>query len=340
MKKHFQLVALAALALLAGACSEEKKDTAATQTAIEKPRVKLAQAGSRDVAQTEEYTATVESDVKNNISSNSAALRIETIYVDEGDMVSKGQLLVQMDASDLQQLKLQIENQRVEFGRTAELYKVGGASKAEYDNAKTALEVNETMLKTKMENTRLVSPIHGVVTKRNFDNGDLSGGQPILTIESLSPVKMTLHVSETYYPKVSLGMAADVKLDVYGDEAFKGKVTRIAPVIDAATHTFSVEVTLTEGGSRVRPGMFARTTLAFGTAHRTVVPDQAVVKQAGAGDRYVYVYKDGKVSYNKVELGRRMGNEYEVISGVPANAQVVVAGQNRLADGAEVEVVK
>ena len=79
-------------------------------------------------------------------------------------------------------------------------------------------------------------------------------------------------------------------------------------------------------------------TTSFGTLRHVVVPDQAIVKRAGSGDRYVYVYKDGKVSYNKVELGRRMGTEYELISGVEDNSQVVVAGQTRLADGVEVAV--
>lgn len=78
--------------------------------------------------------------------------------------------------------------------------------------------------------------------------------------------------------------------------------------------------------------------MSFGTLRHVVVPDQAIVKRAGSGDRYVYVYKDGKVSYNKVELGRRMGTEYELISGVEDNSQVVVAGQTRLADGVEVAV--
>lgn len=70
------------------------------------------------------------------------------------------------------------------------------------------------------------------------------------------------------------------------------------------------------------------------------MPDMAVVKQAGTGDRYVYVYKDGKVSYNKVELGRRMGQEYELVSGIPDHSQVVIAGQAKLANGVEVEVEK
>jgi multidrug efflux pump subunit AcrA (membrane-fusion protein) len=64
------------------------------------------------------------------------------------------------------------------------------------------------------------------------------------------------------------------------------------------------------------------------------------VKQIGAGDRYVYVYKDGKVSYNKVELGQHIGTNYEIISGVNPGDEVVVAGQARLANGKEVEVVK
>ena len=64
------------------------------------------------------------------------------------------------------------------------------------------------------------------------------------------------------------------------------------------------------------------------------------MKQSGSGDRYVYVYKDGKVTYNKVELGRRMGPEYELTSGVPDNSQVVIAGQTKLVNGMEVEVEK
>ncbi len=115
--------------------------------------------------------------------------------------------------------------------------------------------------------------------------------------------------------KVTKGMIVKVKFDVYGDEEFEGKVSLVYPTIDAATHTFPVEVKLANTRQRIRPGMFGRVTVSFGTLRHVVVPDQAIVKRAGSGDRYVYVYKDGKVSYNKVELGRRMGTEYELISG-------------------------
>ena len=268
-------------------------------------------------------------------------MRIDQIFVEVGDRVSKGQKLVLMDAANLKQMKLQLENKRLEFKRADELYKVGGTSKSEWDALKMALDVQETAYKNLMENTTLLSPVNGVVTARNYDNGDMySGGSPVLVVEQITPVKLLINVSETYFTKVKKGAPVSIKLDVYGDEEFTGKISLVYPTIDAATRTFPVEIKLENRDQRVRPGMFARATLNFGTADHVVVPDLAIVKQAGSGDRYVYVYDNGKVTYNKVELGRRMGAEYELISGVPDNSQVVIAGQARLINGAEVEVEK
>ena len=343
MKKSFQLAAVLVAAML-GACSggeEKKAETTAAETVIEKPTVKLATVTSRDVEQIGEFTATVEAEAKNNIAPTSPG-RISKIFVEVGDQVRKGQKLVQMDAANLTQLKLQLDNQETEFKRVDELYKVGGASKAEWDAAKTNLEVRRSSYENLLENTQLVSPLNGVVTARNFDNGDLytSTQTPVLVVEQIAPVKLMVNVSEPNYPKVTKGMAVKVKLDVYEGEEFEGKVSLVYPTIDAATHTFPVEITLANANQRVRPGMFARVTMNFGSKNHVVVPDMAIVKRAGSGDRYVYVYNNGKVSYNKVELGRRMGAEYELISGVDNNSQVVIAGQNRLADGVEVEVIQ
>ena len=337
MRTYFQFAALLVVTML-GACSggTESKEVADIATE-DKPVVKLASVASRDVDQVEEYTATVEAEAKNNIAPTSPG-RIDRIFVEVGDRVAKGQKLVQMDAASLKQMKLQLENEETEFKRMDELYKVGGASKSEWDAAKTALDVRRTSYANLLENTQLVSPINGVVTARNFDNGDLYSSASTPVVEQITPVKLLINVSESYFPKVTKGMVVKVKFDVYGDEEFEGKVSLVYPTIDATTHTFPVEVTLANTHQRVRPGMFGRVTVSFGTLRHVVVPDQAIVKRAGSGDRYVYVYKDGKVSYNKVELGRRMGTEYELISGVEDNSQVVVAGQTRLTDGVEVAV--
>ena len=342
MKKSFQMAAVLLAAML-GACSggEEKKAETAAETVVEKPAVKLATVTSRDVEQVGEYTATVEAEAKNSIAPTAPG-RISKIFVEVGDFVRKGQKLVQMDAANLTQLKLQLDNQEKEFKRVDELYKVGGASKSEWDAAKTNYDVRLSSYENLLENTQLVSPLDGIVTERRFDDGNLysSSDKPILVVQQITPVKLMVNVSEPNFPKVKKGMPVKVKLDVYENEEFEGKVSLVYPTIDPATHTFPVEVILANGNQRVRPGMFARVTMSFGTKNHVVVPDMAVVKRAGSGDRFVYVYNNGKVSYNKVELGRRMGTEYELLSGVDNNAQVVIAGQTRLADGVEVEVIQ
>ena len=109
-----------------------------------------------------------------------------------------------------------MDNQETEFKRVDELYKVGGASKAEWDAAKTNLDVRKSAYNNLLENTQLVSPLNGVVTARNFDNGDLytSTQMPVLVVEQIAPVKLMVNVSEPNFPKVSKGMPVTVKLDV------------------------------------------------------------------------------------------------------------------------------
>ena len=338
-RKVFSLAAVAVTVLLA-ACGG-KNETAQTAVVTEevKPSVKVARVSVRPVDQVRDYVGTVEAEVKNNIAPQTMG-RIAKIFVEVGDHVRKGQKLVQMDAANLQQLTLQIENQKVEFARIKELYAVGAVSKAEFDNMKMSLEVAETQYNNIMENTQLLSPIDGIVTARNYDNGDLYSGAAILTVEQIRPVKLLVNVSENYYSKVKKGDKATITLDALPGESFVATVSLKYPTINAATHTFPVELTLANQDEKVRPGMFARAQINFGTENRVVVPDMAIVKQPGSGERFVYVYNNGKVEYVKVELGQRLDDAYELLGGLADGATIVVAGQGRLTDGMEVSVVK
>lgn len=315
-------------------CTSEKKQEVKVD---EKPLVRLETVKTQEVEQIQEFTATVEANVVNNIVP-SMSLRINDILVEVGDHVRKGQVLAQMDKTNLLQSQTQLENIQLEYDRAFELYKVGGASKQSLDAQKTQLDVAKTAYENLKENTILVSSINGIVTARNYDSGDMIGGEPVVTIEQMSPVKLLVNVSESFYTRVRKGMDVNVKVEVYGDEIFHGKVSLIYPTVDPQTRTFPVEIKLPNKDLKVRPGMFARVTMNFGTQNHVVAPDLSIIKQAGSGDRYIYVYKDGKVSYNKVLLGRRMDDKYEIISGVSDGDQVVVAGQSRLTNGAEVSV--
>ena len=343
----------AALALtMMGACSgNEKKDTASQEAT---PVVKTMLVNEREVNQVGNYTATVEPELINNISSSSMN-RIKQIFVDEGMRVSKGQKLVVMDDVNTTSYRLQLDNAKanlrnveVDYKRAQELLKIGGGTKQQVDqmevqliNARNAVASAERALRNVSENTVLTSPISGVVTARNYDPGDMTGSLPILTVARTQPVKIVINISESELAKVRRGMPAIVTFDTYGDEIFNGTVTLISPTVDNASRTFGAEVTLPNGDGRILPGMFGRVELSLGTARRVVVPDKAVVKQQGSGNHYVYVYNpDGSVSYNKVELGQRLGDSYELISGVEPGSTVVVSGQSRLANGVKVKVSK
>lgn len=326
------------MVMLLASCNSKKTQSEST-TENTKQLVKLASVKVESVDQLQVYTATIEGDVKNNIAP-AAPSRIDKIFVEVGDNVRKDQKLVQMDEASLKQMELQIKNMEVEFNRIDQLYKVGGVSKAEWDNMNLQLEVNKSAYKTLLENTQLLSPIDGVVTTRNYDNGDLYSGQPVLVVQRISPVKLTINISEQYFSKVSKGDVVTVELDAYPGEKFSGKVSLIYPTVDANTHTFPAEIMVSNSNKKLRPGMFARATLNLGTENHVVVPDLAIVKRAGSGDRFVYVYKDGKVKYVKVELGQRLGDRYELISGISTEAQVVISAQSHLTDGAEVELEK
>ncbi len=336
MKKNLKFIAMAALAVL---CSCGKTEQVAEVKIEAKPVVKVAKVTTEAVPQLEEYSTTVEAKVKNSIIPNSP-LRIEKIFVEVGDNVKKGEKLVQLDAKDLDKLNLQYEFQKRDFERIEELYKVGGVAKADYENAKTQLDVTRKTIDSRHENTVLVSPIDGVISARNYDDGDMYSGQPVLVVEQISPVKMKINVSELYYAKTNKDLDVTLKFEAYGDEEFKGNIDIIYPTISAASHTFPVEISVVNKDLKIRPGMYGKAVVNFGTKDHVVVPDQAVIKQAGSGDYYVYTYENGKVTNNKVELGRRMGNCYEVLSGIAPGSLVVVAGKESLANGIEVEVIE
>ncbi len=337
MKKLF-ILSCAALVAFAGCTGGKAKETATEEKII--PEVKVQVVHKQSVEQKQEYTGTIAPYSKNMISTTLAGMRIEKIMVEVGDHVTAGQLLVKMEEANYLQSKLQLENLKVDYNRTQTLFQSGGASKQQLDQLKTQMDVAQEALENLEKNTFLKSPISGVITQRSFDNGDMSGGQPILQVQQLNPAKISINIQEMYFPLVKIRMPATIHLESYGSEAFDGKVSLVYPTIDPVSHTFTTEITVDNSKMKIRPGMFARVSFNFGNADHIVVPDMAIIKQPGINDRYVYVLNsDNTVSYKKVELGQRLNDAYEILSGLSDGEKVVTAGVSRLVDGTVVKVV-
>jgi RND family efflux transporter MFP subunit len=233
----------------------------------------------------------------------------------------------------------QLENLKLNLSRIETLYKSGGVAQQQYDQMKTQVDVAEQSIANLDKNTKLLSPINGVVTQRNFDNGDLVTGMPILVVMQIQPVKILINISEEFFPQVKIGTPVQIKVDVYEGKVYPGKISLIYPTIDAGTRTFQAQVSIPNGNLEIRPGMFASAKVNFGSKERVVVPDKAVIKQAGTNDKYVYVLDGDVVTYTKVDLGKRVGSIYEVKGGLEPGQKIVIAGQSKLIDKSVVKVV-
>ena len=304
------------------------------------PSVEVVTATKRDVTEESTYSSTVEAYATNNIMPQTGA-RIRKINVEVGDYVVKGQVLAEMDRFQLEQLELQIQNDEVEYARLKGLYEEGGVSQSDFEAAELGYKVRKTNYQNLLENTILRSPINGYVTARNFDVGDMFAmSAPLFTVQQVVPVKLLVGISENEYTKVKKGDVVSLTVDALPGRTFTGKVNRLYPTINAATHTFNAEVIVQNADRALRPGMFARVTVTFGVNHNIVLPDQCIVKQEGTGQKFVYIlHSDDTVSYVPVTLGRHIGTEYEVVDGVKEGDAVVRKGQANLKDGIKVAVL-
>ena len=334
MKTDRLFVAIVAAAVFASCGTKEEK----TEVHEELPLVAVDVVHSQQVPQTKEYTATVQAENLNNIAPSSPN-RIKKINVEVGDRVRAGQVLVTLDSSNSDQLRINLDQIEREYNRAVQLLEIGGGTQQSVDQLKAQLDAARSQYDNIMENTVLRSPITGLVTARNYDPGDMTSTLPVLTVGQLSPVvKVMINVSENDMTKIAVGMPVEITFDAFPGEKFSGKIYRVYPTVDEATRTFGVEIRIPNPKEQLKPGMFARVNIDFGSAENVVVPDRAVVKQTGSGNKYVYVLHGNTVSYNKVEIGQRLGSSYELLSGVNNGDTVVIAGQTRLADGVQVEV--
>ncbi len=328
--------------VLAG-CTGKKNEQAPVQQAVQQlPTVKLEKAVKQLVSSEGVYSSTVLANVTNNIAPQAGG-RIQKINVEVGDFVSRGQVLAEMDRVQLDQAKLQLSNAETELERIKKLYEQGGVSQSDYEAMELQCKVARTSYNNLLENTILRSPINGVVTARNYDRGDMFGmAAPIFTVQQIVPVKLLVGISEADYTKVKKGDKVSLTVDARPGKVYEGRITRLYPTIDPATHTFNVEIQVANQNRELRPGMYARVTVTFGQNNSVVVPDASIVKMQGSGQRSVFVFNaaDSTVTEKVVTLGRHTDGLYQILDGVNEGDEVVVKGLASLRNGSKVSVLQ
>jgi RND family efflux transporter MFP subunit len=336
-----RLFLLASVLLVAGCASGTQggQGTPAAGIPVSKPLVSVIEAAYEDVPQSALYSSTVQANVINNIAPQSGG-RIQKLNVEVGDFVYKGQILAEMDRVQLDQAELKLRNDETELERVRTLLGQGGISQADFDQLELACNVSRSTYKNLLENTILRSPVSGVVTARNYDRGDMYAmGQPLYTVQQITPVKVLVAISETDYTKVKKGDKVVFTADALPGKSFEGTVKRLYPTMDAVSHTFNVEVSIPNTKRELRPGMYVRANVDFGDNRSITVPDTAISKMQGSGTRSVFVINDeGCAEMRVVTLGRHWDGKYEVLSGLEEGEKVVYKGNSSLKAGQEVVI--
>jgi membrane fusion protein (multidrug efflux system) len=205
------------------------------------------------------------------------------------------------------------------------------------DKGETIAYIDRDEVGLKFEKAPVESSLKGVVGRVYVDIGqNVNNLTPIALVVNMDKVKIDLDVPEKYLSRVSLGQKAEIKVDAYPEENFVGQVTKITPVVDLINRASPIEITVDNPGHLLKSGMFAKVSLVI--QERKSVP--VVLKEAIMGkepELYVYVIENKKAALRKISLGIRQGPYFEIKEGLKEGDRVVLMGQQRLYEGADVE---
>lgn len=312
-----------------------KAESSAAQT-LPTASVRVQTVESRKRVATEDVVGTVRPKLRSVIEAKVSG-RIERMLVAPGQMVKTGELLVQLNAAEIQarydQTRAVREQAEREFKRKESLFKDKTISQAEFDIADSQFRVAEASVKeaeTLLGYIKVVAPFDGIVTAKRADVGDLAApGKPLLEMEDPTTLRLEADVPEALMGKISLGDKLAVRVPAIG-AALEGTVSEIAPVADANSRTFPVKLNLppTTG---LRSGQFGRLAVPVAEVNAIRVPASAVIVRGQMEIAFVVV--NGKAQMRLVKSGKHLEGETEIVSGLNPGEQIVIEGAAQLLDG-------
>lgn len=346
-----RVLALATL-LLAAACSGANEQAVAPPPPVEVVSVEGQRVVERiqatgDLIPREE--ATVASEVPGLVTK---------LHVDEGDAVTRGAALLEIDP-ERRQLELDARRARVEEAeagfadqqrqteRVRELSQAKIASDAQLDQGELALRLAKSrvnaaraelgLAERALRDATVVSPFDGLVAKRHVSQGEyVAPGAPLVELVALDPIEISFHVTEIDSARVSVGATVDLRVATYPNDTFKGQVISVSPGVDLRTRMLRVRAVVPNADGRLRPGFFARVDLGISEREGVpMIPEDAVLQRADGAVAFRLV-TDDRVERRVLRIGAVREGRVEVIEGLALGDRVVVRGQTGLVDGSVV----
>jgi len=263
----------------------------------------------------------------------------------DGQQVRSGQVLVELDGkearADLAAAEAALTESRSQYKRSRELFTTRVLSEAQLEQIEATLKGNDARVaaaRARVADTVIIAPFSGRVGLRRVSVGSLVGpGTVITTLDDTSTIKLDFAVSENYLPSLTVNLPISARSVAYPGRVFDGRVGSIDSRVDQSTRSLTVRALLPNRDGLLKPGMFMTVNLSRGESDALVVPEEALVPEAG--DVYVYVVKSGStVEKRIVKTGQRRVGTVEIVAGLAAGDSVVIEGTQKLRDGAPVSM--
>ena len=279
---------------------------------------------------------------------------VRRIHVVEGQSVSKGDLLVNIDDSDLKAKKVQAEagitearavltNAEKMAERFEKLYAEKSVSKQQLDDVTTGrdraaaglkmAEAGLAEVKVHLSYLSITAPNDGTIARKMIEEGDMANpGMPLITLESSGPMKVVAHLGEKDISTVKVGDIATIDVTSLDGAVFQAPLNKVIRAVNPGSRTYDIEAVLGDPDPRLRSGMFARVTLPVGERQAILVPREAVIKRGQLTGLWV-VQENGTAHLRWIRLGRPFGDQVEILSGMNGDETVVLSTQQPLAEG-------
>jgi membrane fusion protein (multidrug efflux system) len=344
MTRLLSIAATAGLATgLAGCGTGEASTPTLEETAASAPvPVETTLADRGDIYATYEATATMESDIDAPVNARVGG-DVVKIYVEEGDVVAKGDVLARLDGQRLKlemlSAKADLDRVRGEYDRLRELHERNLVSATMYDGLRfdvEALEAAYRLATLNYEYAVIRAPISGVVSERTIKLGEnIAVGDVAFRVTDSSELLAYLQIPQTELSKFGSQHTATLRVDSLPGDHFDASIVRVSPTIDTRNGTFRATAAIDNAAGLLAPGMFARFTIAY-EKHEDVVlvPARALIVEDS--ETMVYVVSNGEVDKRVIETGVHSNGRVEVLQGLDGSEEVVVVGQSSLREGSKV----
>jgi membrane fusion protein (multidrug efflux system) len=269
--------------------------------------------------------------------------RIIAIKFEEGQRVTKGQTLIQLDAAvnqaEVQQARTNLDLAKSKYERAVDLASrnfISGQARDESKSAHELAQASLALVEARIAKTEIKAPFSGIIGLRVVSIGDyVKEGADLVNLEAIDPIKIDFRVPENFLRDVKVGQTMKVALDAIPGKTYDGRIIAVNPLLDAAGRSVVVRAQVRNQDTTLRPGMFARISLLTQSKRDAmVVPEEALVPQGT--DNFLFRIVDGKANRVKVETGQRRDAKVEITSGIEKGDTIVTAGQARLREGTPV----